>query len=165
MVDGKESGSSSYFNNMADSEDDSHAGPAASLGPNLGGPGQATKGKFVPLETKNTEAGWGIVHLYRETNDSNASSSATTSGATHDECLNGDDGTILCIPSVPSYFTPNAFLSFVGRKWVGDVSHYRMVMTSSMSRYMVLMKLRDTKIAEAWRQEFDGKAFDTMEVS
>src|SRR5690606_13296759 len=35
------------------------ATPAASLGPNLGGMGLATKARYVPLETKNTEAGWG----------------------------------------------------------------------------------------------------------
>ena len=154
-----------------------HAAPAASLGPNLGGMGQATKGRYVPLETKNTEAGWGIVHLYREADESSALRAVP--GVLGDDGINedvvddkggggassdGDDGTILCIPAVPSYLSPGDFLGFIGAKWRGDVSHYRMVMTSRLSRYMVLMKFRDKRIAREWRKEFDGKPFDNLEV-
>jgi BRCA1-associated protein len=147
------------------------ATPAASLGPNLGGMGLATKARYVPLETKNTEAGWGIVHLYREGDESSVMRGA-------EELLNGpgengsqgqegsdDEGTILCIPAVPSYMSPSDFLGFIGEKWRGYVSHYRMVMTSRMSRYMVLMKFRDSRRAREWRKEFDGKPFDSVEVS
>ncbi|KUI69798.1 hypothetical protein VM1G_05586 [Cytospora mali] len=129
--------------------------PAASLGPNLGGPGTDTKGEFVPLAGKNTEAGWGVVHLYREPHDIEASSTAS-------ESLNGEDGTILCVPAVPGYLSPIAFLNFVGQKWMGQVAHYRMLMTSALGTYMVLMKFRDHKSAEAWRKGFDGKAFGPM---
>lgn len=136
----------------------SNPSPAASLGPNLGGPGTDTKGEFVPLAGKNTEAGWGVVHLYREPHDLEASSTAS-------ESLNGEDGTILCVPAVPGYLSPIAFLNFVGQKWMGQVAHYRMLMTSALGTYMVLIKLRDHKAAEAWRKEFDGKAFGPMRVS
>lgn len=139
------------------------AQPAASLGPNLGGMGQATKGRYVPLnlETKNTEAGWGIVHLYREA-DEEAALKANPEGGDG----GGEDGMILCIPAVPSYLSPRDFLGFIGEKWRGDVCHYRMVMTSRMGRYMVLMKFRDERIAKEWRREFDGKPFDSLkEVS
>jgi len=71
----------------------------------------------------------------------------------------------LCVPAVPSYMSPSDFLGFVGEKWRGDVSHYRMVMTSRMSRYMVLMKFRDAKRARQFRKEFDGRPFDSVEVS
>lgn len=139
---------------MASSSDPS---PAASLGPNLGGPGTDTKGEFVPLVGKNTEAGWGVVHLYREPHDIEVSGTAS-------ESLNGDDGTILCVPAVPGYLSPIAFLNFVGQKWMGQVAHYRMLMTSALGTYMVLMKFRDHKTAEAWRKGFDGKAFGPMRV-
>jgi len=146
--------------------------PAASLGPNLGGMGQATKGRYMPLETKNTEAGWGIVHLYREADESSALEALPESGEEADGVASGsgggggeDGGTILCIPAVPSYLSPGDFLGFIGEKWRGDVSHYRMVMTSRLSRYMVLMKFRDSRIAKQWRKEFDGKPYDSMEVS
>jgi BRCA1-associated protein len=159
-------------------ENDDEAGgqgprPAPSLGPTFGGPGQSTKGRYVPLETKNTEVGWGIVHLYREgengletgvdgeTVDGGSGGAGQKGEAGDDE----DDGPILCIPAVPTYLSPSDFLGFVGEKWRGDVCHYRMVMTSRMNRYMVLMKFTDKWRAAEWRKEFDGKAFNGMEVS
>lgn len=139
--------------------------PAASLGPTLGGAAQATRARYVPLETKNTEIGWGIVHLYREGSDGSSSKAAMSSSHKGTEGVNDDEGTILCIPAVPGYLSPSDFLGFVGEKWRGDVSHYRMVMTSRMNRYMVLMKFRDAKRAKEWRKEFDGKVFNSLEVS
>ncbi|KAK3316275.1 hypothetical protein B0H66DRAFT_289380 [Apodospora peruviana] len=151
-----------------------HAEPAASLGPNLGGMGQATKARYLPLETKNTEVGWGIVHLYRECDESSAlsaappheekggSSAAAAGGSRGGDVGDEDDGTVLCIPSVPAYISPRDFLGWVGEKWRGHVSHYRMVMTNRMNRYMVLMKLRDHKRATEWREEFDGKPFNDV---
>jgi BRCA1-associated protein len=154
---------------MAGGADHAHAIPATSLGPTLGGAGQATKARYLPLETKNTEVGWGIVHLYREGDESyswNAQPSRP-SGEEQGESSAGpgeDDCTILCIPAIPSYLSPSDFLGFVGEKWRGDVSHYRMVMTSRMNRYMVLMKFRDNGRAKEWRREFDGKVFNSMEA-
>lgn len=150
-------------------KEDGHGVPAASLGPTFGGPGQSTKGRYIPLETKNTDVGWGIVHLYRESEGSSGAGDgleepARGEGAGSEEGNDGDDGTILCIPAVPSYLSPSDFLGFVGEKWRGDVSHYRMVMTSRMNRYMVLMKFRDKWRAQDWRKEFDGKVFNSMEV-
>lgn len=135
-----------------------HPSPAASLGPNLGGPGTDTKGDFVPLTGKKTEAGWGIVHLYREPHEPGVASTST-------ESLSGGDGTILCIPAVPGYLSPIGFLNFVGRKWMSQVAHYRMLMTSALGTYMVLIKCRNHHSAEAWRKEFDGKTFGPMRVS
>lgn len=140
------------------------ATPAASLGPNLGGVGQATKARYVPLETKNTEAGWGIVHLYREADESSALQAIPEASGGKDRGSGDEEGTILCIPAVPSYMSPSDFLGFIGEKWRSDIRHYRMVMTSRMSRYMVLMKFRDRKSAREWRKEFDGKPFDSVEV-
>ncbi|KAB5518821.1 hypothetical protein GE09DRAFT_977876 [Coniochaeta sp. 2T2.1] len=151
------------------SKADGHAVPAASLGPTFGGPGQATKGRYVPLETKNTDVGWGIVHLYRESADGPSSAIGYGEGGEAqaeeggEAVAGGHDGTILCIPAVPSYLSPSDFLGFVGEKWRGDVSHYRMVMTGRMNRYMVLMKFRDRWRAQDWRKEFDGKVFNSME--
>ncbi|GAB1315824.1 RING finger protein ETP1 [Madurella fahalii] len=155
------------------------ATPAVSLGPSLGGMGQATKARYLPLETKNTEAGWGIVHLYREGDETNAlrglSDWRDDGDGDDDDGGEGnsrgvervpedEQGTILCIPAVPSYMSPSDFLGFVGERWRGGVSHYRMIMTSRMSRYMVLMKFRDRRSAMEWRKEFDGKPFDSVET-
>lgn len=148
-------GSDETMSAAGSSQQQQHPIPAASLGPNLGGPGTDTKGSFLPLDCKNTEAGWGIVHLYRETHDPEA-------GAPASESLNGDDGTILCIPAVPGYLSPVGFLNFVGQKWLGTVSHYRMLMTNTLGTYMVLMKFRTRQAAEIWKKEFDGKGFGPM---
>ncbi|KAK4039244.1 hypothetical protein C8A01DRAFT_47268 [Parachaetomium inaequale] len=152
------------------------ATPAASLGPNLGGMGLATKARYVPLETKNTEVGWGVVHLYREGEESSVVRGVQEvqevqdgPGEGNSKGLEGsgggdEEGTILCVPAVPSYMSPSDFLGFIGEKWRGYVSHYRMVMTSRMNRYMVLMKFRDSRRAREWRKEFDGKPFDSVET-
>ncbi|OTA80599.1 hypothetical protein M434DRAFT_401677 [Hypoxylon sp. CO27-5] len=139
---------------------------AAAVGPSMGGSGKATKAKYVPLTTsKNTELGWGIVHLYREEAES------PELIASHDhipEAGKGQDGaevdcTTVCIPAVPSYLSPSDFLGFVGEKWWDEVSHYRMVMTGRMNRYLVLMKFRESRKAQLFRHEFDGKVFNDIE--
>ncbi|CAM1502288.1 Fc.00g042720.m01.CDS01 [Cosmosporella sp. VM-42] len=140
----------------------SAAGPSAAptLGPTFGGAGTATKAEYRPLETKNTELGWGVVHFYREGDETPA-----LEAEHHEDVEEGKDGdcTTLCIPAVPSYMTPGDFLGFVGAKWIEDISHCRMVMTSRMNKYLVLLKFRDGKRAKEWRQEYDGKVFNITE--
>lgn len=150
--------------------------------------GRVTKARYETLEAKNTELGWGIVHLYRDgeetpglgsgvevysalsANDSTTdgsnteSNTATGLGPQANGENGGEDCTILCIPAVPSYLTPSDFLGFVGEKTREEVSHFRMVMTGRMNRYLVLMKFKDGGIAKKWRKEWDGKVFTSMEV-
>ncbi|KAM5346592.1 hypothetical protein ACJ41O_009597 [Fusarium nematophilum] len=138
------------------------ASAAPSLGPTFGGAGTATKAEFLPLETKNTELGWGVVHFYREGEET-----PRISEAEHHEdagrVSKDNDCTTLCIPAVPAYMSPGDLMGFVGEKWRGDISHCRMVMTSRMNRYLVLLKFRDSSRAKKWRREYDGKVFNTME--
>ena len=139
---------------------------AAAVGPSLGSAGKATKAKYTPLATKNTEMGWGVVHLYREGDDTPELAlppveSEETGDAEGSAAL---DCTTLCIPAVPSYLSPSDFLGFIGEKWRDQVSHYRMVMTDRMNRYLVLMKFRDSKRAWLFKREFDGRVFNQIEV-
>jgi BRCA1-associated protein len=142
------------------------SGPSAapSLGPTFGGAGTATKAEFLPLETKNTELGWGVVHFYRE-EDETSGLIETNHQETEASGSKDTDCTTLCIPAVPAYMSPGDLMGFVGEKWKGDISHCRMVMTSRMNRYLVLLKFRDNFRAKQWRREFDGKVFNTVEVS
>ncbi|RFN44300.1 ring-10 protein [Fusarium flagelliforme] len=135
---------------------------APSLGPTFGGAGTATKADFLPLETKNTELGWGVVHFYR---DGDETPSLVESGGPENGIGDSRDNdcTTLCIPAVPAYMSPGDLMGFVGEKWRSGISHCRMVMTSRMNRYLVLLKFRDNFRAKQWRQEFDGKVFNTME--
>ena len=76
-----------------------------------------------------------------------------------------DDCTTLCILAVPSYLSPSDFLGFVGEKTMDDVSHFRMIRTPRANRYMVLMKFRGGRKAMEWQKEWNGKVFNSMEVS
>lgn len=129
---------------------------------------QATKARFEPVALRsqdgilrNTEVGWGIVHLYR---DGEESPGLRTPPAANGEDVEIDT-TILCIPAVPSYMTPSDFVGWVGEKTREQVSHFRMVMTGRMNRYLVLMKFRDATVARKWRDDWDGRVFGGLEVS
>lgn len=150
--------------------------------------GRVTKARFEPINPKNTEVGWGIVHLYRdgeetiglgtgaaayETADFTGSSDSgarvrTASNAEDKEkekAEEAEDCTTLCVPAVPSFFTPSDFMGWVGPKTRDQVSHFRMVMTGRVNRYLVLMKFRNNEDAKKWRAEWDGKLFFDLEVS
>lgn len=177
---------------------------AKGIGTNVLG-GLATKGRYVPLDQKLSDSAWGIVHLYRDAEESpalcdgdddpsflkgsaiartskisapgtrtqfgsrdasgvsthsNASTSSSSSGATGPE-----DCTTLCILAVPSYLSPADFLGLVGEETRDEVSHFRMIRTARANRYMVLMKFRSGKKAREWQRDWNGKVFNSMEVS
>ncbi|CAG8976101.1 hypothetical protein HYALB_00002380 [Hymenoscyphus albidus] len=153
-----------------------NAGLAAGVG------GRVTKALYEVLEGRNTEVGWGVVHLYRDGEETPglgigaapgsgtntperglATSSLAGLRIKDDGEGEGEDCTTLCIPAVPSYLTPSDFLGFVGEKTREQVSHFRMVLTERMNRYLVLMKFRDNGEARRWRAEWDGKVFNSME--
>ncbi len=155
---------------------------AGGINAGLAAVGKVTKARFESVQSKNTEVGWGIVHLYRDgeetlglsappvevyTAESKAQDPAGSEGQIDQgsEERGAEDCTTLCIPAVPSYLTPSDFLGFVGEKTRAQVSHFRMVMTGRMNRYLVLMKFRDGNVAKNWKREFDGKVFNSMEVS
>lgn len=126
--------------------------------PNTGG--LATKGKFIPSDPKETEVGWGVVHLYRDGQET----PGLYDEIDGDTAFNEEDCTTLCILAVPSYMTPSDFLGFMGEQTREHVSHFRLIRTSRANKYMVLIKFREAKKAREWRKEWDGKAFNSMEV-
>lgn len=126
--------------------------------PNTGG--LATKGKFIPSDLKDTEVGWGVVHLYRDGQETPGLYDEVDRG---EKAFNEEDCTTLCILAVPSYMTPSDFLGFMGEQTREHVSHFRLIRTSRANKYMVLMKFREVKRAREWRKEWDGKPFNSME--
>jgi BRCA1-associated protein len=123
--------------------------------------GLATKGKFIPSDLKDTEIGWGVVHLYRDGQETPGLYDEVDSAS---KDFRAEDCTTLCILAVPSYMTPSDFLGFAGELTREDVSHFRLIRTSRANKYMVLMKFREAKKAREWRKEWNGKAFNSMEV-
>ena len=147
-------------------------------GISAGSGGLATKGRYEPCEPDQENLGWGVVRLYRDSEDtpglyheptspkhSKARGNASGTETSERPTFRDDDCTTLCILAVPSYLTPSDFLGFVGEKTRDVVSHFRMIRTERGNRYMVLMKFRNGKTARQWRREWNGKAFDGMEVS
>ncbi|KAF2465403.1 zf-UBP-domain-containing protein [Lindgomyces ingoldianus] len=125
--------------------------------------GLATKGKFMPSDLKDTEVGWGVVHLYRDGQETPGLYDDVGVVGSASQDFNEEDCTTLCILAVPSYMTPSDFLGFVGERTREDVSHFRLIRTSRANKYMVLMKFRDAKRARDWRKQWNGKAFNSME--
>lgn len=184
--------SSQIGNGFGEGNRDRHTngnGINVGLAPAGGAVGKVTKARFEELsgpkvEGKNTEVGWGVVHLYRDGEENlglatgmggnglygadDSQRGAVTSGGLGEPNLEDKgvvgDYTTLCIPAVPSYLSPSDFLGLVGEKTRRQVSHFRMVMTGRMNRYLVLMKFRDAAAARKWSEEWDGKVFNSMEV-
>lgn len=139
--------------------------------------GLATKGRYEPCDPDQEKLGCGVVRLYRDSEEtpglydepttpkhSKPGKSVSRKENNEQPAFRDEDCTTLCILAVPSYLTPSDFLGFVGEKTRDVVSHFRMIRTERGNRYMVLMKFRNGKKAREWRREWNGKAFDGMEV-
>ncbi|SZF00823.1 unnamed protein product [Blumeria hordei] len=119
---------------------------------------RAVKANLELIQGKDTKVGWGIVHFYREGDETPLSEFKRD-----DLEVEKKQCTTLCIPAVPSYLTASYFLDWVGEKTREQVSHFRMVMTGELTRYLALMKFRDEKAARLWKEEWDGKLFKNTE--
>lgn len=124
--------------------------------------GLATKGTFIPLSPKETEVGWGVVHLYRDGQETPGLYGDEKGGSGTE--FNQDDCTTLCILAVPSYMTPSDLLGFVGEQTREHVSHFRLIRTARANKYMVLIKFWEPAKAREWMKEWNGKPFNSMEV-
>lgn len=152
-------------------------GTVLSNGITAGSGGLSTKGRFEPSSPEEEELGWGVIRLYRDGQEtpglydgpisgknSKGSNAVQRKAGAEPPTFSDEDCTTLCILAVPSYLTPSDFLGFVGEKTREEVSHFRMIRTERGNRYMVLMKFRNGKKAREWRRNWNGKAFDGMEV-
>ena len=129
--------------------------------------GLHTKGIYLPSDLKTTDVGWGIVHLYKDVQETLGTEleqiekrHATQSGQEFDI----DKCTTLCILAVPSWMMPSDLLGFVGDQAREDVSHFRLVRTGRANKYMVLLKFRQAKRAREWQKAWNGRLFSAMEV-
>ncbi len=141
--------------------------------------GLQTKGRYEPLDQQVTASIWGIVHLYRDADETpglyGAPFLSQPSNPWYSGVVKNDKGTknppaadqdctTVCILAVPSYLAPSDFLGFVGEETRDQASHFRMIRTARANRYMVLIKFRDGKTARKWQKTWNGKIFNSMEV-
>ncbi|GAB7340213.1 hypothetical protein MBLNU457_6680t1 [Dothideomycetes sp. NU457] len=130
--------------------------------------GLHTRGVYVAAETKTTDVGWGVVHLYRDTQetptleDGHLKMPAGRS-STGDGQFDTDQCNTLCILAVPSWMMPSDLLGFVGDQTREDVSHFRLIRTGRANKYMVLMKFKQAKRAVEWQKAYNGRLFSAME--
>ena len=153
---------------MADSASEGAVEKTASKDTKSTGSGLHTKGIYLPSEPKTTDVGWGVVHLYRDAQETTAldpDRHISKHGVNnHDKDFNLDDCTTLCILAVPSWMMPSDLLGFVGDQTREDVTHFRLIRTGRANKYMVLMKFRSPKKAKEWQKLWNGKLFSAMEV-
>ncbi|KAJ2893869.1 hypothetical protein MKZ38_008136 [Zalerion maritima] len=136
--------------------------PAPEVGPNLSRLGNATKARLVPLNIKDAHVGWGVVHLYRE-GDETPDLDRLEGG---DEELDETQCTTLCIPAVPTEYDVLKFLDWIGPQWVPYVAHWRLVMANQWGSYIALLKFHDAKKAKLFREQSEGRLFpDVMKVA
>ena len=161
-------------NHHKDSSISSHITNGIGAGPS----GLATKGRYEPTDVEENELGWGVVRLYRDSKETpglydvvstskhlkHGKGRPNEGSLGQDPLFRDEDCTTLCILAVPSYLTPSDFLGFVGEQTREEVSHFRMIRTERVNRYMVLMKFRNGRKAREWRKEWNGKVFNSMEV-
>jgi hypothetical protein len=128
-------------------------------------PASPTRGRFVKITSSadppSPDFAYGIIHLYRDvtsTEDAEIASVGRRGGTAEEE-------NVLAILAVPSYMTANDFMGFVGEKQRSQVSHFRMIRTEAANRYMVLLKFRTNEAAKTFHGDFNGKAFNSMEVT
>ncbi|KAF2724776.1 zf-UBP-domain-containing protein, partial [Polychaeton citri CBS 116435] len=141
--------------------------------------GLHTKAVYLPLDPKTTEVGWGVVHLYRDTEENSVLGKdgilvrkkleAATNGFAATTVEEGSDRpdqehcTTLCILAVPSWMMPSELLGFVGDQAREDVTHFRLIRTARANKYMVLMKFRSAKKARDWQKANNGRLFTATE--
>ncbi|KAF2479202.1 hypothetical protein BDY17DRAFT_319187 [Neohortaea acidophila] len=149
------------------------AGGAASTAGNIraksGAIGLHTKAVYTPSEPKTTEVGWGVVHLYRDSEESGlvdtkpAMSGRKSVDEAGSEQFDPDECSTLCIVAVPSWMMPSDLLGFVGDQAREDVSHFRLIRTGRTNKYMVLMKFRSARKARDWQKAYNGRLFSVAE--
>ncbi|EMC98316.1 hypothetical protein BAUCODRAFT_32335 [Baudoinia panamericana UAMH 10762] len=137
--------------------------------------GLHTKAVYLPSESKTTEVGYGIVHLYRDSEESTLLADGEglprryledrrgRASGHGDHGFSPEDCTTLCILAVPSWMMPSDLLGFVGDQAREDVSHFRLIRTGRANKYMVLLKFRSAKKAREWQRLYNGRLFSAAE--
>lgn len=122
-------------------------------------------------QLKSRYLGHGVIKLYRDTEgDDHAEDQSEDHSEDQPEDQpeyqsdeDSEDGTVVSILAIPSYFTPSDIMGFVGQAAQKSVSHFRMLRSSVDNRYMLLMKFRTHESAKTFVKEYNGKLFNSME--
>lgn len=127
--------------------------------------GLHTKAVYLPSEPRTSNVGYGVVHLYRDVEDSGGKRAAASHSDRQDAGppFDQQECSTLCILAVPSWMMPSDLLGFVGEQARNDVSHFRLIRTERANKYMALMKFRSAKRAQEWHKQNNGRLFSSAE--
>ncbi|KXS16632.1 hypothetical protein M427DRAFT_154311 [Gonapodya prolifera JEL478] len=123
---------------------------------------------FVPHSSGQSLFNSGVIHLYRDPTlldairakaDANV---ATPPDGVDPRANPPSDHTILAVLAVPPFMTTSDFLAFLTPSHLRRIAHLRFLRDSLPNRYMVLLKFREPKYAEAFRSEFTGRKFSSL---
>lgn len=145
---------------------ESSRGKSSTGGSGGSGGGLHTKAVYSPSNPKTTEVGWGVVHLYRDAEESvllDETTALRKSSTGKDGDFKEEGCTTLCILAVPSWMMPSDLLGFVGDQAREDVTHFRLIRTGRANKYLVLMKFRSAKKAKEWQKLYNGRLFSSAE--
>lgn len=134
--------------------------------------GLHTRGLYTPTDAKTTDVGWGVVHLYKDTQEGAGVDQErqlervrkSRRAEAGEGSFDVEQCTTLCILAVPSWMMPSDLLGFVGDQTRDSVSHFRLIRTGRANKYMVLMKFRQASKAREWYKDWNGRLFSAMEV-
>lgn len=101
------------------------------------------RGKFVSFKNQDFI---GVLHIYKHKIPESYSSVSNLSN-------------ILAFLAVPSYFSTQSLLSFIG-KYQSCISNFRIIRDSLDSRYLVLMKFATRDDADLFYAEFNGSLYN-----
>jgi len=127
--------------------------------------GLRTTALYLPSDPKTTDVGYGVVRLYRDTEEIEHGEAAVRKSfdGTQQGAFDPEDCTTLCILAVPSWMMPSDLLGFVGDQAREEVSHFRLIRTGRANKYMVLMKFRRAMKAREWQKAYNGRLFSAAE--
>ncbi|KAL1917614.1 uncharacterized protein VTP21DRAFT_4007 [Calcarisporiella thermophila] len=112
----------------------------------------------------NTELSYGIVHLYRDSQEipNGEEPYLKLDTKVSNDSANGGLQNVLCVLAVPSYMSPADFVAFTAP--VADaVSHYRIIRDASPNKFLVLMKFRDSEHAAEFYKQYNGRPFSSLD--
>ncbi|BFZ57141.1 hypothetical protein PYCC9005_004191 [Savitreella phatthalungensis] len=116
------------------------------------------QGVYQPDQSESVDLGAGVVHLYKE-GEQSETTGCIKDGA--DDLIRAQH--VVAILAVPSYMTTADLLGFFGG-YVSGMANIRLVRTAKLNRFMGLIRFRRAKDAKAFRNDYNGKAFNSIDA-
>lgn len=123
-------------------------------------PSKASSGSYITDKLCAELLGFGVVRLYKDSEDHVNLFKIDSAGLKH---VPGDK-TTLAILSVPFYFSASdLLLGFFDEEDAKELSHIRLIKSSSPNRFMILLKFRLKDAVKPFMRKYQGRKFNSFE--